>query len=88
MNEASEAAKKQVQQALLLRAEKGGVTILCVFLPHYSCGWRTVEDTLQRMSANVPERGNHLSIHSLPCDRHQICAVGSVLSRKGVGKVM
>ena len=88
MNEASEDAKKQVQQALLLRAEKCGVTILCVFFLHYSCQWRTVEDTLQSMSANVPERGNHLSIHSLLCARHQICAVGSVLSRKGVGNVM
>ena len=88
MNEASEAAKKQVQQALLLRAEICGVTIFHLFFLHDACGWRTVEDTLQSMSANVPEEGNHSSIHSLPCARHQISAVGSVLSRKGVGNVM
>ena len=37
MNEACEDAKKQVQQALLLRAEKGGVTILRLFFLHYAC---------------------------------------------------
>ena len=54
MNEASEDAKKQVQQALLLCAEKCGVTILRLFFLHYACWWRTLEDTLQSMSANVP----------------------------------
>ena len=56
MNEASEDAKKQVQQALPLCAEKCGVTILCLFFLHYACWWRTLEDTLQSMSATYRRR--------------------------------